>query len=469
MKLLFVSFAALVAAGAAQAADLPTRKAPAIPAPIPVNCFSSVMSYLNSSAADCPLTWNGITLFGTVDVGGAYQSEGAPFNSTMHTGIEELINKNASRSQYTIMPNGLSQSTLGIKVEEKFATDWAIIGDYDFGFDPYTGLLASGPDAQIQNYGRTGALIGTQNSNADSSRAGQFDNGQLYGGISNKYFGNVVAGRINSLTLDGVNSYDPMGGSYAYSVIGWSGTTAGVGDTEDARFNTAVRYRVAYNNFRFGAEQQFGGYSYGNGSQGATQIQFGGDFGGFSGDIIYSYVRDAVSASVQSVPFPSNSLAATLSNDQSIMLLGKYVWKPVTLYGGFEAIRYQNPSNPGITSFHGENNIFFTNLSTKAYTIPKNLDVFWGGAKYAVRDDVDLVGAYYEYYQPDYSGTGCTNNSKGSCRGYLNAVSGLIDWRPFKRLDIYAGLMYSQVSGGLSNGYLHNNTIDPSAGLRFRF
>ena len=61
-----------------------------------------------------------------------------------------------------------------------------------------------------------------QNSNADSSRNGQFDNGQLFGGIKNKYFGTVTAGRINALTLDGVNAYDPNGGSYAYSVIGWS-------------------------------------------------------------------------------------------------------------------------------------------------------------------------------------------------------------------------------------------------------
>jgi hypothetical protein len=29
--------------------------------------------------------------------------------------------------------------------------------------------------------------------------------------------------------------------------------------------------------------------------------------------------------------------------------------------------------------------------------------------------------------------------------------------------------MFSQVSGGLFNGYLRRNNVDPSAGLRFRF
>jgi hypothetical protein len=33
----------------------------------------------------------------------------------------------------------------------------------------------------------------------------------------------------------------------------------------------------------------------------------------------------------------------------------------------------------------------------------------------------------------------------------------------------YAGFMFSQVNGGLANGYLNRNTIDPAVGLRFRF
>jgi len=39
-----------------------------------------------------------------------------------------------------------------------------------------------------------------------------------------------------------VRAYDPMGGTNAFSMIGDSAKTAGVGDTEDARFNTATKY-----------------------------------------------------------------------------------------------------------------------------------------------------------------------------------------------------------------------------------
>ena len=56
-----------------------------------------------------------------------------------------------------------------------------------------------------------------------------------------------------------------------------------------------------------------------------------------------------------------------------------------------------------------------------------------------------------------------------SCHGTFDAVSFAVDWQFAKKLDAYAGFMFSQVSGGLANGFLHRNTIDPTVGLRFRF
>ena len=105
--------------------------------------------------------------------------------------------------------------------------------------------------------------------------------------------------RQNSLTLDAVIAYDPMAGSYAFSPLGFSGTTCGVGDAENCHFSTAVKYRANVGPVRVGALWQFGGYQLNNGSNGAGQVQLGGDiynlgFGTLSLDGIYSYVRDAV-------------------------------------------------------------------------------------------------------------------------------------------------------------------------------
>src|SRR5271166_4638368 len=80
MKKSCASLAILMAAsaGAAHAADLPTKKAPQ--AAPPANCYASLWSWLNSSAADCPISYYGVTLYGTLDAGLGYESNGAGYN-----------------------------------------------------------------------------------------------------------------------------------------------------------------------------------------------------------------------------------------------------------------------------------------------------------------------------------------------------------------------------------------------------
>jgi hypothetical protein len=45
----------------------------------------------------------------------------------------------------------------------------------------------------------------------------------------------------------------------------------------------------------------------------------------------------------------------------------------------------------------------------------------------------------------------------------------LIDYRPVKRVDLYAGVLVSNVHGGLANGYQVTQNIAPTAGLRIKF
>ena len=80
-------------------------------------------------------------------------------------------------------------------------------------------------------------------------------------------------------------AYDPMGGSGAFSVIGYQGATAGAGATEDARFDNAVKYRVSYDQFRASAL-----YRFGDSGSSAYQAGVGVDYLGASFDAIYSRV-----------------------------------------------------------------------------------------------------------------------------------------------------------------------------------
>ena len=71
--------AAAYCGASALAADL-AIKAPPAPAPA-TSCFSSFYNYINSSAQDCPLAWNGITVYGAIDIGVDYMTHGTRFNS----------------------------------------------------------------------------------------------------------------------------------------------------------------------------------------------------------------------------------------------------------------------------------------------------------------------------------------------------------------------------------------------------
>ena len=494
MKLAYISAAALLAGlSAAAAADLPTKKG-AAPAPAAASCFSSLYAYFDSKPADCPLSYWGLTFYATVDMGVGYEAHGTPFNKNIATGVEELVQKNSNRSLFLATPNGISQSQVGVKAKEPLGYGFSFVGELATGFDPYSLTLANGPASLAQN---TLTPLNLQSSNADSSRAGQFDNSVGYAGFSHDTYGTITAGRQNSFTLDGVNAYDPMGGSYAFSPIGWSGKVPGDGSTEDARINTSVKYLLKIQNYRLGAIGQFGGYSYGNGSNGEWQVDLGGDFfsNALSVDAVYSHIKDQVNLGTfnGSVPAgaPTDALKATISNNDGLMVLAKYKWNQFTVYGGFEYIRYTNPSDkfatvgPGVDfNSIGGFPVVAGGMSDTAYTNPLNFDVLWTGVKYAINDRLDVTGAYYLYIQNNYSAAGanCGANTKpavagyapqgsasSACQGYLNAVSAMIDWRPLKRVDLYAGLMYSRVSGGLATGYLYNYNVDPTVGIRVRF
>jgi hypothetical protein len=271
---------------------------------------------------------------------------------------------------------------------------------------------------------------------------------------------------------------------------------AGTGDTETARYNTSVKYQVAVGNFRVGAVGQFGGYDLGNGSDGAYQFDVGADYAGFSVDAIYSYAKDAVSLAtfngIQAAPLTQDDLEATLADISAVALAGKYTNGPWKAFAGYEYARYSNPTDSyaanaaeyGFTSLGGYdvpgNKVYAGDVNITAYTVNKDLQVAWGGVKYAIRSDLDIAAAYYwegqnDYYVPS-GGHTCSSASptgvgayKSSCAGTTQAVSGLIDWRPLKRLDLYAGVMYSQVRGGMASGYMHANNYDPTVGLRLSF
>src|SRR5262249_56188074 len=87
-----------------------------------------------------------------------------------------------------------------------------------------------------------GVPLTNQSSNGDSSQAGQFYNGLGFVGVSSPY-GTLTVFRQNTLRVDAIVAYDPMGGSNAFSPIGYQGATSGAGNTEDCRVTTSLHSR----------------------------------------------------------------------------------------------------------------------------------------------------------------------------------------------------------------------------------
>src|SRR5260370_8164792 len=81
----------------------------------------------------------------------------------------------------------------------------------DAGFDPYSFKLSSGPGSA---HSQAGTPQDQQTSWADSSRAGQWYNGNGYVGLSSLSYGTLTVFRQNSLTYDVCLDNHPMGTPY---------------------------------------------------------------------------------------------------------------------------------------------------------------------------------------------------------------------------------------------------------------
>ena len=428
--------------------------------------------------ADGSLTLHGITLYGIVDIGLQYESHGAPFSDYFPAGSADIVQKNSNKSQFGATPSNLSQSRVGLQgLEALEVGDWYGVFKLETYFNPQSGEISDALKSLVQNNGRTAA---TQTTNIDSSIAGQIFE-QSFVGLSSATFGSLTFGRQNTLLADGIAKYDPQGASQAFSLIGLSGTTAGGGDTEDRRVDSSLKYVEHVGPVHFGAEYKF------NGANGAAntlvEADIGAEYLGASIDAYFGHVRDAIAvaalsaAQVADLPglgfSPSNSLTATISDNTTYGIMALYNFGAPKIYAGYEHIQFANPTTPLAAGFDDIGGYKLAFVNNAAFPNDKNLQVFWAGAKYTVLSKLDLTAAYYGYKQNSYGigkNAGCATNVAGTCSGTEAAVTFSADYRFTKRFDVYGGVMYTNVAGGLASGFdFSTNTVDPTIGFRYRF
>jgi predicted porin len=464
-------------AGLAHAADLAPKSAPE-GAP-PPDCFSSLWTYLNSSTDDCPLTYAGVTVYGTLDGGYGYETHGVPGNPSAGK-VNYGIQKDSNNTHWLWSPNALSTSAIGLKMKEDLGYGWSLIGVAEAGFDPFSGMLINAPRSRADN--NVNALA-NQTANYNSSPAGQWDNAQGFIGVSNPVYGSLTFGRTNSLALGALASYDPVA-STAFSPFGFTSSFAGFGNSPTVRPNTAFTYRLSVGNVRVAAQAQVGGYAIGNASNGQYQGQIGADFGDLSLDGVVNWTKDAASLSSYSGNPPegydvNSVLKATLSNSAGVELMARYTWGGFRFYAGYIYTRLMNPSDDYPNGFPTIAAGIFVPpgaVTSNAYDVNRVLNTVWTGVRYSMWSNLDLAAGVYYRTQNDYlppTSGACTgagvNISSSKCAGSTGAASFLIDYQPVTRVDVYGGLMVSNVWGGFANGHLYTQNVDPTVGLRIRF
>ena len=223
------------------------------------------------------------------------------------------MNRNGYQHRFLVAPNNLQQTGFGIRGKEEFLPGWSVVFNASTGINPQSGLLANASKTDIINNGLPRASYSIA---IDGARAGQPFNDEYYGGISSTHFGTLTFGRQRSLGTDAMLLYDPAGGGYAFSYIGYNGTMAGGGDTEDSRWDDAVKYRLTLGPVHFGAMYKFADGSAGCYSASATWsaatgvgatctpeaahnnaygFDLGGDYGKFSADVVFQHYNQAIS------------------------------------------------------------------------------------------------------------------------------------------------------------------------------
>ncbi len=61
------------------------------------------------------------------------------------------------------------------------------------------------------------------------------------------------------------------------------------------------------------------------------------------------------------------------------------------------------------------------------------------------------------------------NTAGNNCAGDFNQVSFLADYVFNKHFDVYGGISYTMIGGGLASAFLNDNMITFATGVRLKF
>ncbi len=467
------------------------------------------------------ITYHGVTIYGTIDVGYAYAEHSTAVSSSLYVGVPLTMwgQKPGNGSISSLTENGLSQSKVGLKVEENIGMGFTAIGKIESDFNPLSGEVADACASIVRN----GSIpLQQQNTNGDGSRCGQAFGDQAWAGISHSTYGTLTIGRQYSLENEAVGKYDPMGQSYALSNLGYTATTtAGAGATELSRWDNSVKYV-----FQYGPAHAAVLYSDGGNDTAIFGNAIGANAGiawkGLSVDGVYQKENGAAGLSdAMNYNQSVTGMSGIATSNELWSAMAKYTLDVPALFGayggGFKdscGLKDECPAAK-LTFMGGYAHVELSDYGTPGGSLPQSfgtiggyspatainlwqtgpyaagqskvLDSEWGGAKYET-GPWTLAAAFYHTDQNQYvaysytaggpqtcaagrslAKNGPENPQASQCSGEFNQVSVLVDYTFTKHFDVYAGASWSNISGGMASGYLQNENAGVITGMRLKF
>jgi len=471
--------------------------------------------------ADTPILAKGdstVSFYGILDAGVGTVAHSLNFDSEFPASTYPIGTKFAPSTSATGMFNGgISGSRLGLRGSADLGDGWKAVFNAESMINVPSGTLSNAAIGMAN--GKASAITG--NMSGDSAISGQLFSRQIYVGIGNDMCGTLSFGRHTSFGLELIGGYDPLQASQIFTPIGFAGSYSGGGATDNSRVDNSVKYRVKVGNWNAGVMHKFGGVSGASTAQGANLLNLGYEQGSFGVQYMYQAFTDAFSVGnpadtfsnvnvvtkengaastivpTQVILAPLGTIGLTAYNTTASMLVARYKVGPVYLKGGYEYMKFDNPSNPiqdgqveslfgiavsqkaitdptgassttGTTTTLGQ--VLVPNVSVTAYsTGEKTLKVYWLGAAWDITSKLNLGAAYYHVTQNDYSGKPQGAELVASNAGHSKFTSCLLDYHFTQKFDVYAGYMTNTLDGGMAVGYVSDSNSVTGLGLRYAF
>jgi predicted porin/cell division protein FtsB len=181
----------------------------------------------------------------------------------------------------------------------------------------------------------------------------------------------------------------------------------------------------------------------------------------------------------------SGTLAATAADVTGGAIGAKYTWEQFKFYSGWAHEVFHNPkNNVGLGSQNDQGGYVLSSVNNANYYHARLLDTFWFGVKYAYDPKTDIIATYQFITQNGYGSptqlstcsmatfvrTGAGSAPRSSaCSGTINQAAAYVDYHFTKRFDVYGGLNFETLDGGLASGFIYTTQWAPTVGARFVF